>query len=159
MAPNRLICWDAWSPVGSTVWEGLGCVALVEGSVSLGQALRFLKPTPIPVNPLCLVLVDGDMSSWLQLQCLFINCHVPHHDGRELTLWNCESQINSFFLKLPWSWCLITTIQNYLRPLWSMGWWGRSFAWPVGTEVPLRTPVEFQENRNLLVSRTSSFPQ
>jgi hypothetical protein len=52
-------------------------VTLVEGGV---------KPTTIPVNSLGLMLVDQDVSSWLRLQYLLIKCHVPHHDGRELTL-------------------------------------------------------------------------
>ena len=28
--PNRLVCLNAWSLVGGTVWEGLGGVALLE---------------------------------------------------------------------------------------------------------------------------------
>jgi len=28
--PQRLMCVNTWSPVGKTVWEGLGGVALLE---------------------------------------------------------------------------------------------------------------------------------
>lgn len=61
---------NSWSPVGATVWEGLGDVVLLE-MCHCGQALRFQKPTPPPVSPsFCPVLVDRDMSSQLLPQCL-----------------------------------------------------------------------------------------
>ena len=34
--PYRLIDLNAWFPVGGTVWEGLGGVVCIRGSVSLG---------------------------------------------------------------------------------------------------------------------------
>ena len=43
---------NAWPPVGGTVWEGLGGVALLEKMCHWGWALRFLKLTPFPVSAL-----------------------------------------------------------------------------------------------------------
>ena len=43
--PCSLIYLNAWLPVGRTIWEGLGGVALLEEVCHWGWALRFHKPT------------------------------------------------------------------------------------------------------------------
>ena len=39
--PYRLICLNAWFPVGGTILEGLGGVVLLEEVCHRGWALRF----------------------------------------------------------------------------------------------------------------------
>ena len=46
--PQRLLSLNTWPPVGGTVWEGLGHVALLEEVCQWGQALRFQNIGVIP---------------------------------------------------------------------------------------------------------------
>ena len=47
--PHKLIYMNAWSPVGGTIWVGLGGVALLEEvCVTESKALRFQKVHTIP---------------------------------------------------------------------------------------------------------------
>lgn len=60
MSPGYLTTGD---PVGGTLWEGLGGVVLLE---EVGHwALKFQKPRSFPVNSLCFLRVDKDVSSQL----------------------------------------------------------------------------------------------
>lgn len=65
--PKRLICLNAWSTVGRTVWEGFGDVAVLEEILHWGQGWRFQKPMLTSISPLLLylTLVDQDVSSQL----------------------------------------------------------------------------------------------
>lgn len=47
-ASHRPICWNIWSLVGGTVWEGLGGITLSEKLYHWGQALKFQKIHVIP---------------------------------------------------------------------------------------------------------------
>jgi hypothetical protein len=51
-----------WSPVGGTIWEELGDVALLEEMCHWGQALRVQCLTLFPVRILCLLLVDKNVN-------------------------------------------------------------------------------------------------
>ena len=53
--PCRLICLNTWSPVGVTVWEGLGGVALLEEACYWDE-LRDLKSSATPVSSSVLLL-------------------------------------------------------------------------------------------------------
>ena len=51
------MCWNPWSPVGGTVWEGLKSVALLEETYCLGRPLRIQS-------------LVGALSILLHLPCL-----------------------------------------------------------------------------------------
>lgn len=63
--PQRLICLNAWSLVGGTVWERLGGAALL-AEESLGWVLRF-QAWRQSQHALCLLLVDQILNSWFLL--------------------------------------------------------------------------------------------
>jgi hypothetical protein len=50
--PHRLICSNVWFPVGGTLWEGLGVVALIEEVRHWGWASRSKKSLPSPGDSL-----------------------------------------------------------------------------------------------------------
>ena len=84
MTPLWLLCLNTWSPVGETVREGLGGVALLEEVCHWGRALKLQRPLSFPANLLCLVVVSQDVRSQLLLQChacLHAYCLVLYHDG------------------------------------------------------------------------------
>ena len=69
--PHGLICLNAWSSVGGTVWEGLKDVALLEEVYHC--LLGFQKTSIIRVSSFCLLPVDQYMSfQVLQPTCLLI---------------------------------------------------------------------------------------
>jgi hypothetical protein len=41
---NRFICLNTWSPVGGTIWEGLGIVTLLEEVCQLRMNFEVSKP-------------------------------------------------------------------------------------------------------------------
>lgn len=43
MFPHRFKHWNSWSPVGGTIWLGLGVVPLHEKVCHEGQTLRFQR--------------------------------------------------------------------------------------------------------------------
>ena len=65
-----LVYLNTWSPLGGTVWEGLGGRSFVGGGMPLGDRLwGFKKPTPFPVScSLCFQLTD-------QLESFQLLCH------------------------------------------------------------------------------------
>ena len=130
---KKILWWFGWVwlPIGSYVWSLGGTVREQWGGVTLeelchwGWAFRFEKslfhsqslslplPLPLPSPSLCLVILDQDMSSVFALALCLPACHHdPPHEDHGLSLWNFKPQINSFFYKLPWSWCLITVIEK-----------------------------------------------
>ena len=68
--PHGVKCLNSWIPVGGTVWEGLGGVALFEEVCHWEWALKF------PVCSLYLLLVVQDVNS-LRCSCheVFISLH------------------------------------------------------------------------------------
>lgn len=56
-APHSFGHLNAWSPVGSTVWKGLGGVALLEKVCYWRRALKVQRLMPFPVCMLFRMLV------------------------------------------------------------------------------------------------------
>lgn len=78
-------------------------------------SLSFCLPSSFPPSPPSLShTCRSDVSSpaIAAVPCLFVHCHTPNHDGYRQTLWNCKSQVDIFFYKLPWSRCLTTVIEK-----------------------------------------------
>lgn len=68
--PCGLIDLNACFPVGGTVWEGLGGIALLDDVCHWVQTLRFQKPKPFPFKSLSAWwLLSQDVNSQLLLQC------------------------------------------------------------------------------------------
>lgn len=58
----------------------------------------------------------GVMGGSFEVSKAHAGCHVPYHDDHRLTLWNSkQAQINAFFHKLPWLWCLFIAIEKWLK--------------------------------------------
>lgn len=70
----RLTYLNVWSPVGGTVWEGFGGVALLEEVCHCLWALRFPKSHPIPKWLSLPLVVDKDVSFQPLLQH---HAHLP----------------------------------------------------------------------------------
>lgn len=49
--PHRLTCFNVWSKVDETVWEGLRGMVLLGKMCHWGQAMRFQKPISYPDSP------------------------------------------------------------------------------------------------------------
>lgn len=104
---------NSWFLVGGT----LRCILVSEG-VSLGDSFEVSKESGHPqCSPLslslCVTVIVKDVSSQLLLQLLPDDCHASHHEqSSTVTLGNCESQIISFFCKLPLSWYLLTATEK-----------------------------------------------
>jgi hypothetical protein len=65
---HRLICLNAQSPLGRTVWEGLGGVASLKEMCYWEWALRFQKSIPFPALSLSLSLsLSPSLSLFLSL--------------------------------------------------------------------------------------------
>lgn len=60
--PYRLFCFNAWSPVGGTVQEGLGNMVLLRRCVMGSEILGFQRFHLILVS-LCLMVLSQDVSS------------------------------------------------------------------------------------------------
>lgn len=70
--PYNLECWNAKSPDGRTVWEGLGDVILLQEVCLCGSPVRFQNPTPFPV-PLslsCACEAGCELSATAPVPCL-----------------------------------------------------------------------------------------
>lgn len=106
----------------------------------------FQKPMPSPVSHSCyLVLVDQDAISQLLLQCyacLPVWMPMTMLNSRISMDSSCETasfQTSSFFYQLPWSLCLITTIEKWLRSLIATGaqmWSQQIHHWNI-TDIPV----------------------
>lgn len=69
----------------------------------LVHALSLLVSLCLPASPSSAPCCESDV-----LHCRACHHPVPHHDGHRLT------PINSFFSKMPWSWCPFNRIENLL---------------------------------------------
>lgn len=95
---HRLICVNAWVPVGGTC---LGRCAFVGGSVSMGQVLRFLKSITI----LLFLVLEPRCELSVTVLEPYLTCLLPFPPPPlcwpwTLALWNCEPQTKCFLLKV-----------------------------------------------------------
>lgn len=82
--------------VGGTVC-GIRRWNLVGGNMSQAPALRFEKPTPFSVGPLCLVFVEQDVrTQLLTILVSYLPAAMSFTKTVTLTLSNSKSQIHSF---------------------------------------------------------------
>lgn len=101
--PQGLIHLNTWSPAGSTVWEGLRGVALLQEVCHWEWALRYQKPTPFLVSSLCLVLVDGKWA--LSYYSSTMPACLP-----AAMVYIMVMNFLTFLCKLPWTYCFATAI-------------------------------------------------
>lgn len=90
------------SPVGRTVWEGLGHTALLEMVYHRGVGFEVSKAHIIPNHSFCLMLVDQDLSSQLLVPVPFCLLTVMLPAMKVIdSPCDTESPRKSSFYKLP----------------------------------------------------------
>ena len=100
-----------------TIWEVWRGVILPEADVPDDGIWGFESHARLRLT---LLLPTGSgCSSQLLLQCLPTYHHVPHHNESGLNLWSVIKSPTKCILsqELPWSWCVFTAIEQWLRYL------------------------------------------
>lgn len=98
--------------------QRIGKGSLVGGGVVLGAGFEVSNDTyHFQFLTLCRHHICGSHICKLSITApvpWLMSCSQPWRSWT-LTVGNCKPQIYSFFSKLPWSWCLITAMEMWLR--------------------------------------------